>query len=87
MRNSCIILVGKPKRIAHLGDMDLDWKVILECVLKKQDVRCGLLSSGSGYIAVPASKKRGKETWGFIKGGKFIACNYHVLKKDSVLWS
>jgi hypothetical protein len=41
MRNPYNILVRKPEGKNHLEDLGIDGKVILKCILKKQDVRMG----------------------------------------------
>jgi hypothetical protein len=35
MRNAYKILVGKPKGIDHLRDLDVDWRMILKWIVKK----------------------------------------------------
>jgi hypothetical protein len=34
IRNPYTILVGKPEEKKHLGDLDLDGRIILKCILK-----------------------------------------------------
>jgi hypothetical protein len=39
MRNANKILVGKHERSNHLGDIDIDGRIILKCNLNKYDMR------------------------------------------------
>jgi hypothetical protein len=48
IRNIHKILVGKPKGTILLEDLDVDWEIILEWILKTRLGERGLDSSGSG---------------------------------------
>jgi hypothetical protein len=40
MRNAYKILVGKSERKYHFGDLNVDERIILERILKKQELKC-----------------------------------------------
>jgi hypothetical protein len=48
--------------------------------------RCGLDSSGSGWVPVTGSFEHDDELLGSIKGGEFLdqLSNYQLLEKESV---
>jgi len=46
-RGACRVLVGKPEGRDHLGDLGIDWRIILKCNYKNWDEeRTGLISPG-----------------------------------------
>jgi hypothetical protein len=63
------ILKGRDR----LEDVGVYGKIILEWILGKWGGgRCGLDSSGSGYVAVAGCCEHGNKPSGSIKGGEFL---------------
>jgi hypothetical protein len=62
------------------GDVGLGWRIILKCILKRQDM-CGLESSGSGWGPVAGSCEHGTEPSGFKKVRQMSEC--WLVRKNS----
>jgi hypothetical protein len=72
IRNELKTSVGNPEKMRQLGKSMHRWKDTLKWISKKQDVRCGLDSSGSGQDPMKGSYENGKEFSCFIKGGALL---------------
>lgn len=62
---------GDLEEIEHLGDLDIDGKVILKLIIK--DRVCGLFSSGSEWEQVSGFFEHSNEHLGSINGADFLA--------------
>ena len=65
-------MVGNPDGEKPLVRSRHRWEDNIKWILKKQDGRCGLDSSGSGYRQVVGFCENGKKPVGSIKGGNFL---------------
>jgi hypothetical protein len=80
-RNAYKILAGNLKTKYHLGDVSLDERMILKCILQKLGVRMWIR-----FIWFrKGSSEHGTEPMGARHGGKFVdQLNDHQILKDSL---
>jgi hypothetical protein len=69
MRNMYHILVGSLNGRDHFEDLDMDGKIILECIL---GTLSGKVQSSSGKGPLVCSCEHGSEPLGSIKGGELL---------------
>jgi len=60
------------RKRGHVGDPDVDGRIILRLSFRKWDVGCGLDRTGSGQGQVAGTCESGNEHSGSIKCGDFL---------------
>ena len=80
---------GNLRERDHLGDPDVDGRIILRWIFEKWVGRYGLDLSGSGEGQVAGTCECGNEHSGSIKCGEFFyqPKTRKLLRKDSAAWS
>ena len=71
-RGACKVLVPIPGERDHLEDLGVDGRIILKCIFKKWDGRCGLDCPGSGEGQVAGACECCNELSGSIACGESL---------------